>query len=222
MNGIHDMGGMDGFGPVKPEADEPLFHADWEKRALAITLATGSLGQWNIDASRHARELTPPALYLNSSYYERWMSGLERLLVQRGLLTEAELQSGEPNGQAPIMAPIKPAVTADQVPAILARGGPTTRSEGKPAGLRIGQRVRAININPAGHTRLPRYLRGKTGVVMMDHGLHVFADSNAHFKGEQPQHLYNVVFEADEVWGADARFKGTVRADLWEAHLEAV
>ncbi len=218
MNSLHDLGGMDGFGPIKPEADEPIFHADWEKRALAITLATGSLGQWNIDASRHARESVSPLLYLNSSYYERWMTGLERLLVQRGLLTEAELQSGEPNG-AP---PIKPAVRAEQVPAILARGGPTTRNEGRAAGLRIGQRVRALNINPAGHTRLPRYLRGKIGVVAMDHGRHVFADSNAHYKGEQPQHLYNVAFEAGEVWGADARFKGSVRADLWEAHLEAV
>lgn len=217
MNGIHDMGGMEGFGPLPLEANEPIFHGEWEKRALAITLATGGLGKWNIDAARHARELTPAPVYIRSTYYERWMSGLERLLVERGLLSEAELQSGEPSSKSDI-AP----VPAEKVPAILARGGPTERPSGKPARFKIGQRVRALNQHPAGHTRLPRYLRGKVGIIALDHGLHVFADSNAHFQGEDPQHLYNVRFDVAEVWGPAARYQGDIRADLWDGHLEAV
>lgn len=219
MNGIHDMGGMEGLGPVRPEPNEPIFHHGWEKRALAITLAMAGWGRWNIDASRHARERTPPARYLLSSYYERWMSGLECLLVERGLVSAAELESGLPDASAP---PVIPAVTAADVPGILARGSPSSRAEGPPAGFRVGQKVRARVMQPGGHTRLPRYLRGRVGVVVIDHGRHVFPDTNAHFQGEQPQHLYNVAFSAQEVWGRDARFDGDVHADLWESHLEAV
>ncbi len=216
MNGVHDMGGMEGFGPLPLEPNEPIFHGDWEKRALALTLATGSLGQWNIDASRHARERSPARTYIRESYYERWMTGLETLLVERGLLSRAELASGQPAGPTSL----KP-VAPEAVPGILARGGPTERASGKPARFQVGQRVRALNIQPTGHTRLPRYLRGKVGVIGLDHGLHVFADSNAHFQGEDAQHLYNVVFDVAEVWGPAARYKGQVRADLWDAHLEA-
>lgn len=216
MNGVHDMGGMEGFGPLPLEKDEPIFHGEWEKRALAITLATGSLGKWNIDASRHARERSPARTYIRESYYERWMSGLERLLVERGLLSEAELISGEPANKTELK-PVPP----EAVPGILARGGPTLRATGKPARFQIGQRVRALNIHPTGHTRLPRYLRGKVGVIAMDHGLHVFADSNAHFQGEDAQHLYNVVFDVAEVFGPAARYQGEIRADLWDAHLES-
>jgi len=219
VNGIHDLGGMDGFGPVLPEANEPIFHGDWEKRALALTLAMAGWGKWNIDASRHARERTPPAEYLRASYYERWMSGLERLLVERGLVSAAELRRGQPD---PGSERKTPPVRAADVPALLRRGGPASRSEGPAAGFRIGQRVRARNINLTGHTRLPRYLRGHAGVITMDHGLHVFPDTNAHFQGEQPQHLYNVEFDAAEIWGADARFRGSITADLWESYLEAV
>jgi len=217
MNGVHDMGGMHGFGPVRPEADEPLFHAPWEARVLAMTLAMGGWGRWNIDASRHARERIPPARYLESSYYERWLAGLVTLMLEHGLVTEAELATGKPGAAA-----LTPAVTAAEVPAILDRGGPCVRAEGRPPGLAVGRRVRACNINPETHTRLPRYVRGKTGVIERDHGVHVFADSNAHFHGEQPQHLYNVRFEAVELWGESAAFRGAVHLDLWESHLEGV
>lgn len=217
MNGIHDMGGMHGFGPVRPEAGEPLFHAPWEARVLAMTLAMGGWGEWNIDASRHARERIPPRQYLESSYYERWLAGLITLMLEHGLVTETELASGRAQGPR-----LTPAVTPDRVPGVLDRGGPSARSEGQPAGLAVGQHVRARNINPETHTRLPRYARGKTGVIERDHGIHVFADSNAHFKGEQPQHLYNVRFEAADLWGESAAFRGAVHLDLWESHLESV
>lgn len=217
MNGVHDMGGMHGFGPVVPEADEPLFHHDWEARALAITLAMAGWKRWNLDVSRHARERSDPADYLRNSYYERWINGLGRLMVEQGLLTEREWATMQPDPAAPRQTPpIRP----QDVPALLDRGGPTARSEGQPAGFAVGQRVRARNINPAGHTRLPRYVRGHVGTIMLDHGPHVFADDHAHFRGENPQHLYNVRFEAAELWGADAAFRGDVRVDLWESHLE--
>ncbi len=215
MNGVHDMGGMHGFGPIRPETDEPLFHAPWEARMLAITLAMGSWGKWNIDASRHARERIPPAQYLNASYYERWLAGLERLMLEHGLVSATELVTGQPEGPKHT-----PPVTADNVPAILDKGGPSARAQGRDAGFALGQPVRAKNLHPSGHTRLPRYVRGKTGIIVLDHGIHVFADANAHFAGEHAQHLYNVRFEATELWGATACFRGAVHIDLWEDHLE--
>lgn len=217
MNGVHDMGGMHGFGPVLPEADEPLFHAPWEARVLAMTLAMAGWGKWNIDASRHARERIPPGEYLAAGYYERWLAGLQALMLEHGLVGEGELADGVARGPR-----LAPPVTAEQVPAILERGGPCTREGGGPAAFGIGQQVRARNIHPEGHTRLPRYARGRTGVIARDHGVHVFADANAHFLGEQPQHLYNVRFEAAELWGRSAAFRGAVHLDLWESHLESV
>ncbi|MGA8260773.1 MAG: nitrile hydratase subunit beta, partial [Arenicellales bacterium] len=191
MNGVHDMGGMHGFGPVRPEIDEPVFHATWEARVLAMVLAMGAFRKWNIDARRHGRERIPPVRYLASSYYERWLAGLETLMVEHGLVTERELRTGVAEGEKG-----RPAVTADEVVPILETGGPCSRDEGKRAGFSVGQPVRARNIHPEAHTRLPRYARGKRGVILRDHGIYVFADSNAHFRGEQPQHLYNVRFEA--------------------------
>lgn len=217
MNGIHDMGGMHGFGPVEPEADEPLFHAPWESRVLAMTLAMAGWGRWNIDASRFARESAPPELYLRSSYYERWLEGLCKLMVERGLLTEEELAKGHP---APGTEKATPPVAAERVPTILRSGGPTERSLEAQPRYRIGERVRTRNIHPEGHTRLPRYARGKTGEIAMLHGGHVFPDSNARFAGEAPQPLYSVSFDAKELWGPEAAFDGAVHIDLWESYLE--
>lgn len=215
MNGIHDLGGMHGFGPVRPEPDEPLFHADWEARVLALTLAMAAWGRWNLDASRHARERIPPARYLNDSYYERWLDGLERLLLERGLVTEQELFSGQPQG-----APAEPPLKAAEVAGLLQRGGPTTRHLEAAPRFQVGQRVRARNLHPVGHTRLPRYVRGHNGEIVLTHGGHVFPDSNAHFQGEQPQHLYSVRFSARELWGPDAPARDSVTVDLWEAYLD--
>ncbi|HLI13400.1 MAG TPA: nitrile hydratase subunit beta [Alphaproteobacteria bacterium] len=217
MNGVHDMGGMHGMGPVAPEPNEPVFHARWEARALAITLAMGAWRKWNIDASRHARERIPAADYLRMSYYEKWIAGLEMLMIERGLLTRAELASGRPEPGAPHAIP---PLTAGDVAAMLAKGGPATRDVPVSPRFKPGMTVRARNINPIGHTRLPRYARGKLGVIERDHGVHVFPDSNAHFRGEKPQHLYAVRFSARELWGAEASPRDAVYIDLWDDHLE--
>ncbi|WP_404383600.1 nitrile hydratase subunit beta [Caenispirillum salinarum] len=219
MNGIHDMGGMHGFGPVRPEPDEPIFHAPWEKRALALTLAMAAWGKWNIDASRHARERIPPAAYLNYTYYERWIAALTDMMVEHGLISADEAASGTPD---PNTAKAEPPLTPERVGPVLRRGGPSARPLDRAPRFAVGDRVRAKNLNPEGHTRLPRYARGKVGEVVRDHGGHVFPDSNAHFRGEDPQPLYAVRFTARELWGPDAHPRDTVTLDLWEPYLDAV
>jgi len=217
MNGVHDMGGMHGLGPIAPEPDEPLFHAPWEARALALTLAAGAWGRWTLDASRHARELIPGPDYLRMSYYEKWIAALEVLLVQSGLVTAEELSSGRP---AAGVSPATPPLTAAQVPVVLARGGPAAREAAAAPRFAVGDPVRARNLNPVGHTRLPRYARRRAGVIARYHGVHVFADANAHGLGERPQPLYQVRFEARELWGEPDLGRGAVYVDLWEDHLE--
>ena len=218
MNGPHDLGGSHGFGPVTPEAAEPLFHAPWERRAFALVLAMGGAGAWNIDMSRHARERIPPAEYLSSSYYEIWLKGMERLLLEKGLVTEAELRLGRAERPG---APLPRKPTRETVPAILAKGGPADRPAASPARFAAGQRVRAKNTNPQGHTRLPRYARGRFGRIERVHGTHVFPDTNAAGSGEDPRWLYSVSFDAAELWGAEARAGDEVLLDLWEPYLES-
>jgi nitrile hydratase beta subunit len=219
MNGVHDMGGMHGMGPIAPEPNEPVFHERWEARVYALNRAMGSLGKWNIDAGRHSKERIPPADYLRMSYYEKWLAGLIMLIKETGLASEAELESGRP---APGAAKATPALTSEQVPAIVAARGTYERPVNTPPRFAIGERVRAKKINPAGHTRLPRYARGNVGVVERVHGAHVFPDSNAHFQGENPQHLYSVRFSARELWGEAAAARAAVYIDLWEDYLEPV
>lgn len=223
MNGVHDMGGMQGFGPVAMEPDEALFHAEWERRALALTLAMGATGQWNIDLSRSARERLPPAIYLGSSYYAIWLQALERLMLERGLVQADELSTGE------VRLPAKPVARvlhAAQVDDALARGTPTARAAQAPAQFAPGARVRARNQHPMGHTRLPRYVRGHEGTVALVHGAHVFADAHARRPlppfDEQAHWLYTVVFDARELWGPDADAGVRISVDAWEPYLEAV
>lgn len=215
MNGAQDLGGMMGFGPVVPEPEGTLFHADWEPRALAVTLAAGALGQWNIDAMRHARETLPPGEYLTSTYYEIWVKGLEKMLVDRGLVTEEELRTGRASAPRKDLTPL----AAEQVAPALARGTPYDRPAGTPARFAPGDAVRTRNFNPGHHTRLPRYARGKAGVVERVHGVFVFPDSHAHFRGEAPQWLYTVAFTAAELWGEGADPGLTVSIDAWESYL---
>lgn len=218
MNGVHDMGGLQCFGPVEPEADEPVFHAAWERRAFALTLAMAVPGGWPLDAARYTRESLPPAQYLASSYYEIWLAALERMLVERGLVSGEEVAVGRS-----LMPPkaVKRILEADEVPATLGRGGPASRPAEAPARFAVGDRVQARSINPLGHTRLPRYARGRVGVVARIHGCHVFPDTNAHGEGEQPRWLYGVDFAARELWGPEARDGDFVHLDLWESYLEA-
>jgi len=217
MNGAQDLGGMMGFGPIQIEQDEPWFHAEWERRAFGLTLAMGATGSWNIDMSRHARESLPPAEYLTSSYYEIWTRGVERLAVAAGLVSDEELRLGQSLAEP---APIKRVLKAEDVPAVLARGGPAERPIEQPARFAVGDRVRTRNIQSRGHTRLPRYARSRIGVVELVHGAHVFPDTNAHGQGEQPEWLYTVCFSGRELWGQDADATLTVSIDAWESYLE--
>jgi nitrile hydratase subunit beta len=217
MNGVHDMGGMHGMGAIKEEKNEPVFHAPWEGRAYAVTRAMGAWRLWNLDASRFQRELIAPIDYLRMSYYELWIAGLVELMLKTNLVTRTEIESGRPDEGAAVRTP---ALTADKVPALIAKGVPARRDVPVAASFRVGQRVRARNINPVGHTRLPRYARGKVGTVHRDHGVFVFPDTNAHFRGEKPQHVYSVRFDARELWGEQASRRDSVFVDMWDDYLE--
>jgi nitrile hydratase len=217
MNGPHDLGGQMGLGPVAPEIDEPVFHAEWEKRALGLTLCSGAFGYWNLDESRHARENRHPVDYLGSSYYEIWIKGLERLLIRHGFVSERDLAQGRAVDPA---ATPKRVLKAADVPAVLARGGPCNRPVNTAPLFAVGDKVRTRNFNPTGHTRLPRYARAKLGVVDAVREGFVFPDSNAHGAGEKPQHVYTVVFDGAEIWGEGADPTLTVSIDAWESYLE--
>ena len=218
MNGAQDLGGMMGFGPVRPESDEPIFHARWEARALALTLACGALGEWNIDISRHTRESIHPARYLSLSYYEIWIEALTTLLARCGLVTPEELSAGRSLGDP--RPTRRPRLRSTEVAAVLARGGPCDRPAVTAARFAAGDRIRTRTLNPPGHTRLPRYARGKTGVIERVQGGFVFPDSSAHGGGDAPQWVYNVVFTGRELWGGDSDPNLTVALDCWESYLE--
>ncbi len=218
MNGIHDLGGMHGFGPVRKDADEETFHGEWERRVFGLTLAMGATGAWNLDMSRHARERMDPADYLRSSYYEIWLAGLERLLRESGIVDETELQSGRP-----LAGGVRPPriLKADDVAGVLARGASCERASESPAIFAVGDRVRARNMHPAHHTRLPRYVRGRPGVIERVQGRFVFPDAHAHGKGESPQWCYSVRFAGRDLWGEDAEPQSSALVDCWESYLEA-
>ena len=215
MNGIHDMGGMHGLGPVAPEPDEPVFHYGWEGRVHAMTLAAPTRS--NIDAGRHQRELIPGPDYLRMTYYEKWFAGLTAMLLDRSVVSEAELAAGRRDPDAAVATPH---LVASAVTAALTRPSSYERETTVAPRFQVGDQVRALNLNPTGHTRLPRYARGRVGVVERRHGAHVLPDSNAHGRGEDPRHLYSVRFEARELWGPEAPARDNVRLDLWETYLE--
>jgi len=218
MNGVHDMGGMHGFGRIEREGDEPVFHHRWEARTFALRQACGALGKWNIDMSRHANERMAPEEYLPATYYERWLAGLQRLLLENRLVTPDELANGRSEQPAPAGLGAFPPEKVEKA----VRTGRDYRVDAPvPAGFAAGARVIARNINPTGATRLPRYVRGKHGIVARDHGIFVFPDSNAASLGQKPQHLYSVRFSARELWGAEAAAKDSVCLDLWEDYLES-
>ncbi len=217
MNGVHDMGGMDGFGKVEAEINEPTFHEKWEGRVLAMVRAMGAAGAFNIDMSRFAQERLPPHIYLAVSYYQRWLLGLEFNLVTRGFVTASELASGHAKEPA---KPLKNGkLRAEDYERVMVRGK-YERAPQASAKFGPGDRVRAKNMHPMTHTRLPRYTRGHVGVVERTLGCQVFPDSTASDLGENPQWLYTVVFEATELWGPDADPTSKVSIDAFEPYLE--
>ncbi|MEA2943867.1 MAG: nitrile hydratase subunit beta [Bradyrhizobium sp.] len=216
MDGAHDMGGV-WSGPVRPEPNEPTFHAEWERRAFALTLAMGMPGGWNIDMSRFAREDRPPQQYLGLSYYQIWLAGLERLMLARNLVSPDEIEAGKPRHPA---KPVARTLTPEGVAGMLHRGGPTERKATSAAMFAAGDRVTAKMINPPTHTRLPHYVRGHVGKVERVLGFHVFPDSNAIGAGENPQWLYTVTFDGRELWGDDSDPTLKVSVDAWEPYLE--
>jgi len=217
MNGIHDLGGMHGFGPVIREQNEPVFHSDWEKRVFAMTLTAMGRRVCNVDEFRRAIEHMPPADYLAATYYEKWLHAIESLLVEKGVVTREEIASGHAAAPAPAKATgsLGGGVESFDSSAVKLRFDKSYRP-----GFKVGDRVVARNINPEHHTRLPRYARGKRGVIRYDHGVFVFPDTHAHGQGAKPQHVYGVVFEAKELWGADHNQRAPVYLDCWEAYLE--
>jgi nitrile hydratase subunit beta len=217
MNGVHDMGGMHGMGPIEREQGEPVFHQPWEGRVFGLRRAMGAWRKWNIDVSRHEVELVPPVDYLRMSYYERQFAAFLVLLQKRGFITAAEINAGVP---APESSVAVPTLTREGAAQMVVKGVPTSRDVSVSAKFQYGQKVRAINANPVGHTREPRYVRGKLGTIDRDHGVFVFPDTNAHFLGEKPQHVYSVRFDARELWGNQAAPQDSVYVDLWDDHLE--
>jgi nitrile hydratase subunit beta len=217
MNGIHDMGGLQDMGPVQHEKEEPAFHAAWEGRIYGISSALRAIGKWNLDTWRHQIELLPPVDYLRMSYYERWLTINEQLLVKHGLVTPMELATGTPD---PGSAKAVPALTAAVAARRFGRRIPSSHDPNVTPQFKVGERVRARNTNPTGHTRLPRYARGKAGTIARDHGVYTFPDTNAHFQGEKRQHVYSVNFSARELWGEQASPRDSVHLDLWDDYLE--
>ena len=217
MNGVHDMGGMHGMGPIQAEKNEPVFHERWEGRVLALRRAMAAWRKWNIDVTRHEVERVPPAEYLRLSYYERQFVAFLEMLAKSGLVTRAELESGKPAEGA---AQAVPALTPEKAAVLITKGVPASRDVPVTPRFRAGDRVRARNMHPVGHTRLPRYARGKLGMIDRDHGVFVFPDTNAHFLGEKPQHVYSVRFAARELWGQQAAPRDSVYVDMWDDYLE--
>ena len=218
MNGVHDMGGMDGFGKVEVEPNEPPFHEKWEGRVLAMVRAMGAAGAFNIDTSRFYREMLPPHIYLASSYYRKWLLGLEDNLIAKGFVTASELAAGHAKEPAKTLKNGK--LRREDVERIMVRGQ-FERPARTPAKFAPGDRVRTKNIHPTTHTRLPRYTRGHVGVVERILGCQVFPDSAAMESGENPQWLYNVVFNGAELWGKDTDPTVKISIDAFEPYLEA-
>lgn len=206
MNGVHDLGGMDGFGPVDVEANEPVFHRPWERVVFGLVVAISAQRITNVHAHRHAIERMDPVHYLSSSYYEHWLTGLTTLLVERGIVTRAALEA-----KAGGAFPLSRAVRSDG-----ARTAPSAPRPRHP----VGSDVRVRDEHPLGHTRCPRYVRGKRGVVVRVDGIYPLPDVAAHSDRTCDQHSYNVRFGGRALWGDEAGGAEAVYVDLWESYLE--
>ena len=217
MDGIHDMGGMDGFGPIPIENEGSVFHATWEARVWAMNTALGAWGKWNIDAGRYTLEQLDPALYLGSSYYQRWLYRTENILVDHGLVSREEIETPPTNRNT---KKLQEPLSLDEVLTRQRNTRSARLNDDVAPRYHVGDQVRARNIHPKGHTRIPRYVRGRLGIIDRDHGVFIFPDTNAVFAGKRPQHLYSVCFTAREIWGTKAVNKDKVYVDMWDDYLE--
>lgn len=217
MNGVHDMGGMHGMGPVEIEENEPVFHAEWEKRVFALRLACIFHRKWNGNMNRYAVERMPPVAYLAATYYEKVLFGLETMLIEQAVVTGAELASGRAAGKAGVAG----VLGVDGIDTLLRNRIRARVDVDVPPRFKAGDDVIARNINPAGHTRLPRYARGRRGLIDRDFGVFIFPDTSAMSRDPKPQHLYNVRFGARELWGEGVRARDSVYVNLWDDHLDS-
>jgi nitrile hydratase subunit beta len=217
MNGPQDLGGAQGFGPVVAEPDEPVFHADWERRVFALAMAMGYTGAWNLDGSRATRESLPRAEYLASSYYAIWLRALERQVAAAGLATPAEIATGR---SAAPGQPVARVLTREGLAERFRAGFPSSRAADASARFAAGDTVRARNMHPTGHTRLPRYVRGQLGRIVRVDGVFVFPDTSAHGAGDHPTWLYTVAFAAEDLWGEQGDPGGVVTVAAFEPYLE--
>ena len=222
MSRVHDMGGRFGDGPVKPDfGNKPVFEKEWHARVLALTIASGFLGHWNLDESRHVRECLSPKDYSRFSYYEKWLAGLVDILVEKGVVTSREVEKLSPElASANLVSRV---LKPEEVFPSLAKGGPTKRESGPKALFEVGDSVitcRAENKHVSGgHTRLPSYAAGKSGKIISYNGNHVFPDMNAHQAGESPEPLYTVAFLAEVLWEHPESPNDLVMLDLWQSYL---
>ncbi|MEM6616204.1 MAG: nitrile hydratase subunit beta [Pseudomonadota bacterium] len=215
MNGPQDLGGRHGHGPISPDPNEPLFHAPWESRSLAMTVAMGATGLWNIDQSRATRESLPARDYIRFPYYRIWFEAVCRMVEEHGLADADEVATGEPQSPS---KPIPRLLKADAVKGVLMAGTPANRETATEPTFKVGDRVLTKIQNPKSHTRLPHYASGRPGTITMVHGHHVYPDvSSTGAKGAE--WLYCVEFEAADLWGADTT-ASSVSLDLWEPYLE--
>jgi nitrile hydratase len=225
VNGVHDLGGTDGLGEIAPEADEPVFHSEWEKTVFAMLPATFAAGYFNLDQFRYGIEQMHPAEYLASRYYEHWLHTIEHHAVRAGAVDPAELDERTrhflEHPEAPLPAKESPELIA-LMETVCSNGGSARREPAQPAAYSPGDRVRVADDHPFGHTRRPRYIRGRVGVVDRVHGSFVYPDTAAMTGDESPQWVYTVRFEATELWGAQAADpNGSVYIDAWEPYLQA-
>jgi len=217
MDGVHDLGGMQNFGPVEREEDEPVFHEHWEGLVFAYTLASLGAGYCKVDELRRSNEMMPPAEYLAARYYEKWLFALESILKEKNVLTPDEIASGKSlrdDGFA--LPPISP----EKALFAMTSPMPASLQIDVPPRFKQGDEIVARNITPSHHTRLPRYIRGRRGTVETDHGVFHLPDTNAHGGPEKPQHVYSVRFDARELWGAEAPARDSVHIDLFDDYLE--
>jgi nitrile hydratase len=216
VNTIHDLGGIHGFGAIEAERNEPPFYEKWEGRAGGIVEVMTFPAGFTVDRFRYLRETLRPDLYLTQSYYEQWLYVAEQILLEAGMISAQELREG----RSTAVSKRNDAMRADAVWGFLHDRAHTGRTLDEAPRFAIGRNVRARNTQPEGHTRLPRYARGKIGTVTRHHGGHVLPDAHAHWKGPMPQHLYTVRFTARELWGETANARDSVHLDLWESYLE--